>query len=1471
MPGDQDELVAPAPQQAVPSPDGDELVQAAPSAPPQSGHGATGSWEAESLPHKLWRGAIQNLIQDTRLAHAGFAATRAGLLDVARGGMYTPGIEVAMDAKAAAQEALIQQPEAPHITRGALGAIETGFQGSATGLALRGKLPSVTLDPNGAKWWEKQLAAGTQLVSDLPEMALGFVGAGLAGLETGPGAIALGGAGAFATPTAIREALITAYSTGQATSASDFMHRTEVGFLHTAEDATLGAATAGVGSATSKFVAPLAQKGTLAALAAKTAVGTAEGTTLATLGPALEGRLPKYEDFANAGMMILGLHVVQGSVRSSLHLARGVAEGLGNVYAKTGVTPRQVLADAQTDPTIAQDLRVAAAEPEAQPTQTVKEAITSEGDAALQAPEAAFQKYEADPRTAGGKIINGDLMAEVASPTVAEHPIEGHSLMAEHGAANRLANDLFEKRMAEPPASPDEAVLILVGNAGVGKSTIAERNAESYQTVLDTNSANPTGLQQSINKALNSGRKVDVLYVHAPIEEAVQRNVARQAQEGRPVRILDQADLAVQAPASFGQAHEVFGQDPNVSFSSHETVPNGQTHTGQAAADFVQGLRDQNASQNVLQKATDAYTEATRGRNVHPDARAIFEHGLPEGSVVPPESNAGGVPAGDRAAGGGEGAAALAPGQSQVALPRAYQSAADAQAVQDAVPGYKVLPGMAESVAQELFLHPDQKIHGEPSPLQVNYKYLNTSDQVNGALARMSELNEQAIQEQRRGTVTWAQTEAEAGSYLASLLGENEPVSSRAPGTAAGAAELLARKQLVRGAALDMKAQAKALVELGTNASPDQVMDFLNSINRSAMIQSEFLGARAEAGRALNILKDTKVTAERAELIQDLISRFKQDPLKLAQMLEQTDSPEGASAFAREATKATTWQKVVEAWKAGLLGPLAVTKKALSDGVMMVSRPLVDAIAYAPSQLSADPAQRMSAAEPLARIIGNVQGASEGLTQAWNEIKLESMGGVTENRAAIPGVTGELIRTPFRLLKAVTVLAKAMQERGEANALAARQASFEGYNPATAEFAEKVAQYSANPSVESSEQIEKFGNRMVFNAPLNPPGKAFQRFINTPVEGNIAPLQLVFPFTKVPLNVFDEQARLSPLAFLSKDWRTDFAQGGAERAKAAAETIVGMGLTGLGLAWAASGRISGAGDPDPNKRRIAMAAGWQPYSLKLGNTWYSMKNIHPVGTLLGLSADIHEMSQFMTEGESDRAIRTLGQAFAHSVTEQTMLQGMTMVVEALNAPERGVQHLVQSYAASAVPATVAQTASTMDPYMREVNSIRDAIQNRIPGLREDLEPKRDPYGEPIPNPERLGVTLPITKAEESTDKVRTEAARLGIGVAKAPQAINLPTRGLLHGQETKVQMTPEQRDTFASTAGRMAYSILSPLVHSPDWDQTPDVLKAKIYSVAFEKANKIGNAAALSQAQRQQEMQRITDEISSKLHAPVAP
>jgi hypothetical protein len=139
----------------------------------------------------------------------------------------------------------------------------------------------------------------------------------------------------------------------------------------------------------------------------------------------------------------------------------------------------------------------------------------------------------------------------------------------------------------------------------------------------------------------------------------------------------------------------------------------------------------------------------------------------------------------------------------------------------------------------------------------------------------------------------------------------------REPGTPAGAAEILARKQLVIGAAEDMSSRARDFLAKGADASPEDTAAFLASIERTSMIQAQFLGARAEAGRALNILKSTARDAERTKLVQKVVDQWGKDPAKLAAMITELDNPASALKFAKEAVKATSWEKIVEAWKAG--------------------------------------------------------------------------------------------------------------------------------------------------------------------------------------------------------------------------------------------------------------------------------------------------------------------------------------------------------------------------------------------------------------------------------------------------------------------------------------------------------------------------------------------------------------------------
>jgi hypothetical protein len=149
-------------------------------------------------------------------------------------------------------------------------------------------------------------------------------------------------------------------------------------------------------------------------------------------------------------------------------------------------------------------------------------------------------------------------------------------------------------------------------------------------------------------------------------------------------------------------------------------------------------------------------------------------------------------------------------------IPKAYQPAAQEQVARSIVPGEKA-ESLADASKFALGLDP---VAGEPSKsVQVNYEYINTPVETKLALARLSQVYEQDIQAQRRGTVSWDQTSAETAKLLSDTLGgvDTKLLMPREPGTAAGAAELLARKQMVVGAAESMMGARDALLAKGAS------------------------------------------------------------------------------------------------------------------------------------------------------------------------------------------------------------------------------------------------------------------------------------------------------------------------------------------------------------------------------------------------------------------------------------------------------------------------------------------------------------------------------------------------------------------------------------------------------------------------------------------------------------------------------
>jgi len=830
-------------------------------------------------------------------------------------------------------------------------------------------------------------------------------------------------------------------------------------------------------------------------------------------------------------------------------------------------------------------------------------------------------------------------------------------------------------------------------------------------------------------------------------------------------------------------------------------------------------------------------------------------------------------------------------------IPRTYAPEARANEARKIIPGFKAEQISMQPYADELPTGPGWA----PDNTHVNYKYINTPQDVKLTMQRMAEIDQVAIQQQRggvEGVKSWEQANAEQAKYVNEILGGGPDtlrlLSPRDPGTGPDV-KLGVLKKLAVGAAKESARLRDVILEKGPDASVREQLEYMGSIERARMIQAEFLGERAGVARALNALKDVtegsgeiarmlevigtgartlfqaakteaeKVSEMKAKLDEIMLNYKGKTVYDIAKLHKEIGTLKGTYKFAKEMTRATKWEMVVEGWKASLLsGPVTHTTNFFGTGAYQGLRPAVDLLAAGigmvrGAKVGMGPEDRASMSEALARLTGWLGGVEDGLKVGYHTFMEGETTGKTESfRQAIPGRAGELARIPLRLMSAEDAVVTTMYERGALRTLAIRQAFEERIDPRTREFAERVSYLLEHPTPEMAETAQAEATRMTFNAPLGEKGRILQLFVN---RWN---LQWMVPFIRTPINIAKELARLSPFAPVVGEWRAAIAKGGVERDRALAELALGTGIMALAAGWAFEGNLSGSNAPDPGKVRGKVGV-WQPGSILIGDTWYEIQRIQPMGTLLVMAADMANVWDHMNDEEKDKVPKMLALAFSNAVTNQTFLQGITNVVNAMSDPTRFFPRWSQQMAGSVVPNIVAQPTAMADPTVREVNSMLDAIKARVPGLREQLLPKRDWLGQPIPTKERLGVVLPIREQKISEDKVRLEAARLDISMAAAPKKLHI---GKGTGKLGDVELTPEETDKFEQAGGKMAHQILTQIVNAPNWDGTPDMIKRRVFNNAMTAAHKYAAAVALPPDKRMAYIQGITEKMAVELQAP---
>lgn len=164
-----------------------------------------------------------------------------------------------------------------------------------------------------------------------------------------------------------------------------------------------------------------------------------------------------------------------------------------------------------------------------------------------------------------------------------------------------------------------------------------------------------------------------------------------------------------------------------------------------------------------------------------------------------------------------------------------------------------------------------------------------------------------------------------------------------------------------------------------------------------------------------------------------------------------------------------------------------------------------------------------------------------------------------------------------------------------------------------------------------------------------------------------------------------------------------------------------------------AGLITAGYSDDPALRQKQKDAGIPEFGLKVGDTWINWGRAEPFATfaiaMLDTKRKMNEiMAQYKKDGKTPDLMQQAGDmgtatavGFSKAILNRQFLYGLSTGLNAALAPDKKMEQFAkQFFAGITVPAIVGSVAKSMDPYQRKQEGIAEAIQSRIPGLREDL-------------------------------------------------------------------------------------------------------------------------------------------------------
>jgi len=353
-------------------------------------------------------------------------------------------------------------------------------------------------------------------------------------------------------------------------------------------------------------------------------------------------------------------------------------------------------------------------------------------------------------------------------------------------------------------------------------------------------------------------------------------------------------------------------------------------------------------------------------------------------------------------------------------------------------------------------------------------------------------------------------------------------------------------------------------------------------------------------------------------------------------------------------------------------------------------------------------------------------------------------------------------------------------------------------------------------------------------------------------------LKFIAPFVRTPSNIIRYAAENSVLSPVTKKWRDDYMAGGVKRDMALARWSLGTMAYLTAMNMYETGIITGSGPTDPASRRLmTQNLKWQPYSIRVDDTYYAFNRMDPMGFTMSMVAGSLDRTKFARSDEEGtmlmmETVLSLGDSFM----DKTFFTGFAELFALFSEPDstKATVQFGSNIVSRFIPSWLNAVGRADDTGDDGRGIVRDArrfsksyegiwanfsknMDARTPWARDDLPSQRDWKGDVVTmsGGGYFDETFFIRRSDAENDP--TTKALLDNWVAPSVpsqiQSFILPEALAIKFGTTELPIDlldldengGEVFETFQTYVGKARYSIISEFVASDKYANIPEEQK----------------------------------------------